>query len=36
MSKHLEFQSIEPEVLAELAEKAMQEESRLRILILEH
>lgn len=30
MSKHPEFHSIEPEVLAELAEKAMQEESRLR------
>ena len=30
MSKHLESESIEPEVLAALAEKAMHEESRLR------
>ncbi len=30
MSKHLEFQSIEPEVLAELAEKAMEEENKLQ------
>lgn len=30
MSKHLESKSIEPEALAELAEKAMREESRLQ------
>lgn len=30
MSKHLELQSIEPEILAVLAEKAMEEENRLQ------
>jgi hypothetical protein len=30
MSKHPEIHSIEPEALAELAEKAMQEENRLQ------
>ena len=30
MSNYLEFQSIEPEVLAELAEKAFQEENKLQ------